>query len=125
MCASRASRAREERLKPGPSHSPTASEIPSQATRPIGTHHHALMSAFTQRARHITYWMLTVRLRSIARRHYRPVKAERPAHGHPCPRLVPRPVPDRAAARRGRAMHRQMPRRPAASSGRHRRRAVT
>jgi hypothetical protein len=45
MCASNASRACEARRRTGPSNSPTASETPDQATMPIGTHHHALMSA--------------------------------------------------------------------------------
>ena len=33
----------EQRLRTGPSHSPTATETANQATRPVGTHHHAFM----------------------------------------------------------------------------------
>ena len=48
-CPPRASRASEHDRRTGPSHSPTASETPHQAARPIATHHHAFMSAL-QRA---------------------------------------------------------------------------
>lgn len=37
----KASRAREQCLSTGPSHSPTATATANQAIRPIGTHHHA------------------------------------------------------------------------------------
>jgi hypothetical protein len=96
VCAPRASRACEERMRPGPSSRPTASATPNQATRPIATYHHTFISAFPPGGRHVTCPALTVRLWPIARRLCRPVKAE--ALGPLRPRLMPRPVPHRPAA---------------------------
>src|SRR5579862_8856745 len=55
VCWSTASRACEQLRRTGPNHSPTATAIANQAARPIGSHHHAFISAALQR-RYMGRW---------------------------------------------------------------------